>query len=160
MDKYNDCEFEFFESKQRDEALLGLLYNYIVKDKNDFSDINEKTLGSKKFIAYPGANYYYNKWLKHTFPQRQNLNDHALIFTGEINSIYGAIQMAVGGLGMLVIPLHCISKQLESKKLFIYPETEPLHNDIYIASIKEHKYPTRITTVIEWFFDMNSKKTA
>lgn len=52
MDRYNDCEFEFFKSDQRNEELLELLYSYIAKDKNDFLDIKDINTGRKNHRVF------------------------------------------------------------------------------------------------------------
>lgn len=123
-------------------------------DPRDFDDLCVDSLSERRFILYPGAGYYYDRWLQHLFPQSRALNTHSLLFSGEINSIHGAIDMAIGGLGMIVIPLHCVSVPLESKKLFCQPDQAPLPNDIFITTIKDHAYPLRVTSVIDWFMDI------
>lgn len=120
----------------------------------DFVGLSPETLHERRFILYPGANYYYDRWLQHIFPQTRSINTHSLLFAGEINSIHGAIEMAMGGLGMMVIPLHCISSPLENKKLFCQPDQEALLNDIFITTIKGHPYPLRVRSVINWFMDI------
>jgi DNA-binding transcriptional LysR family regulator len=92
------------------------------------------------------------------FPQRCNLNTYSLTYAGEINSINGAIDMVAGGLGMAVIPCHCVASLLEKERLYRHQASQPLLNDIHIITIKDHEYPRRVEQVIDWFFDMVADK--
>jgi len=155
----NRIDFGFVTDKNDHPLLRYQLfcqeeYVLVSGDAEQLATLGEANLTGQRYILYPGSSYYYDHWLKHAFPQRSHLNTYSLSFSGEINSINGAIDMVCGGLGMAVIPLHCVGSLLDSGRLFRYPPVPPLLNDIYIVTIKNHCYPRRVERVIEWFFDM------
>lgn len=125
----------------------------VSSNPNDFQQFCLETLDQYRFILYPEADYYYDRWLQHIFPQTKTINTQSLIFSGRINSIHGAIDMAISGLGLLVVPLHCIRTQLKNKQLFCQP-VPLISNDIFLATVKGYQYPQRVKTVIEWFMNI------
>lgn len=129
-------------------------YVLVSHESADSTALSEEMVLGRSFINYPGSAYYYDRWLKHAFPKRTNLNAYSLTYAGEINAIHGAIDMVVGGLGMAVIPSHCVAEELEGGVLHRVETPGPLMNNIYIATIKGHDYPSRVEQVIDWFFDM------
>lgn len=149
-----------FVTDRNDHALLRYRffcqeeYVLVSSDASQLEKLNEANIADHRYILYPGSSCYYDRWLKHVFPHRSTLNTYSLSFSGEINSINGAIDMVVGGLGMAVIPFHCVAGLLEAGRLFRHQSAPPLLNDIHIVTIKSHCYPHRVERVIEWFFDM------
>ena len=129
-------------------------YVLVSRDSPDGKRPSESVILEQAFINYPGSGYYYDRWLKHALPERCNLNAYSLTYAGEINSIHGAIDMVVGGLGVAVLPSHCVASQLEDGTLHRVETGKPLMNNIYITTIKGHDYPSRVEQVIDWFFDM------
>lgn len=155
----DQADFGFVTEKNDHPLLDYRLFcqeEYLLVSSNaaDVDALSEEMVLSRPFINYPGSAYYYDRWLKHAFPQRCNLNAYSLTYAGEINAIHGAIDMVVGGLGMAVIPGHCVAAELEAGQLHQVATSGPLMNNIYITTIKGHDYPSRVEQVIEWFFDM------
>lgn len=117
---------------------------------------NLKDLKSKKFVKYPGMDVLFQSWIT-TYFQKSNsahLNDFNL--SGEMNSLKGAITMAVGGLGLGVFPRHCIESQINKKELFLYDghQKNIAEQPIYIVE-PAGKYPTaRVRKVLEVFWGM------
>ncbi len=125
-------------------------------DPEQLKEIDGDTITDMACISYPGADVYFDKWLNHYFPDRENLDFHALDCPSRINSIDGAITMVEGGLGISVFPSHCIMDSLETGRLHLYQsKAEPLNNDIYIATVSGHAYPRAVRQVMDWFFEMH-----
>lgn len=119
-------------------------------------ELNERTIHEQPCIAYPGADIYFNRWLKHHFPQRTNLDFLSLSISGNISSIDGAIKMVQGGLGISVFPRHCIDAQIVAGLLFeISTDTPPPLNDIHIVSLSDYTYPRAVRQVLDWFSEMH-----
>lgn len=159
----NQADFGFVTENNNHPLLRYRLFcqeEYVLVSSNPASlqDLTDSSILEQRFIWYPGSSYYYDRWLKHVFPERCNLNTYSLTFAGEINSINGAIDMVAGGLGMAVIPCHCVASLLEQGRLYRHQASQPLLNDIHIITIKDHEYPRRVEQVIDWFFDMVADK--
>ncbi len=105
-------------------------------------------------IDYPGADVYYNAWLRHHGPE-ESRDYYSLVHSGRINAIDGAVKMVRGGLGSGVFPRHCVEADLASGALHEYPSDKPpLTNPIYICHIKDNVPIRRVRQVIDWFREM------
>ena len=127
--------------------------------KNAQTEISENYLYTQKFIDYSGAKLYFNYWLKHFFPDSKFLDYRSLNITSRINTIDGAITMVKSGLGLSVLPRHCIQSLLDNKLLYEYTDLNtvnigPLFNTIYIVEHADYVQPYRVKNVLEWFMNM------
>jgi DNA-binding transcriptional LysR family regulator len=105
-------------------------------------------------IGYPGADVYYNMWIRHHLPN-ESRDYHSLVRSGDINSLDGAITMVAGGLGNAVFPRHCVQTKLNEAKIFGFAgRVPPLLNTIYVATLADARLPRRATQVIDWFYEM------
>ena len=119
--------------------------------------LNEGNLLDYKFIEYPEMSIYFDFWLKQFYPGITNINTSSLHFAGKINSIQGAIMMAIGGLGITAIPSHCVQQYIDSGELVVWkPEdlTKTCLNQIYIIELSTKERSLKASTVISWFFEM------
>ncbi len=120
--------------------------------------LNAESLTQFNYIKYPGYELYFDLWKNHNFGQLDNINALSLHYAGNINSIDGAILMALGGLGVSIFPRHCIQHLLDEGRLVEWkstdPKIEPVLNAIYIAYLKSNSKPYRVDLVISWFMDM------
>jgi LysR family transcriptional regulator, transcriptional activator of the cysJI operon len=129
-------------------------YVLVSSDRELMEGMKPAELFEEPIVGYPGADVYYNMWLRH------HVRDHrdylSLLRAGEINSIEGAIKMVVGGLGSAVIPRHCIQPQLDAGQVFAYQSgnPKPLTNTIYVAQIRQANQSRRIRQVLSWFYEM------
>jgi DNA-binding transcriptional LysR family regulator len=132
-------------------------YILVGSAKEEISDLTKDCVLEKKFIHYPGADFYYDFWLKYHFPEEDRLDHLSLVTSGNINSMEGAIKMVVGGLGYGVFPRHCVDRLLlEGKLVELRTEKPTPPNDIFIVKITDHRYPQRVESVIRWFYEMEN----
>jgi DNA-binding transcriptional LysR family regulator len=129
-------------------------YILVSADAELMKSMKPAELFDEAIVTYPGADVYYNMWLRHHMTDSRDYL--SLLRTGEINSIEGAIKMVVGGLGVAVLPRHCIRPQLERGEVFEYSagNGSPLTNTIYIASLADATQSRRVRQVLDWFFEM------
>jgi DNA-binding transcriptional LysR family regulator len=129
-------------------------YILVSRDEKLMSCMPPEALFDESIIGYPGADVYYNLWLRHHVGDGRDYL--SLLRTGEINSIEGAIKMVIGGLGAAVLPRHCIRTELERGSVFEYQggNRKQLTNTIYIVRVAEGVQSRRVQQVIEWFFEM------
>lgn len=75
---------------------------------------------------------------------------------GEINSLNGVIDMLLAGMGISVLPRHCVARLLEKKKLFEFTMSKPgpLLAQIYIVTLVETSRPRKSQVVIDAFLQM------
>lgn len=138
-----------FELFCREEYIL------VGADRERLQGIDADNIAQQPCITFPGADTYFEHWLRHYFPNKSELNLHNFFNTGYFSCIEGAIKMVEGGLGISVFPRHCIMRQLERGELFEFASDKPpLLNDIYITTIADHVYPRVVQQVIDWFFQM------
>ena len=121
-------------------------YILVGSDAKLMSTVNpEEVLFEHPVIGYPGADVYYNMWIRHHLPAEKR-DHHSLIRSGEMNSLDGAISMAAGGLGNAVFPRHCVMGRLESGALHeCAVDGPPLLNMIYVAHLADAKLSRRVT---------------
>ena len=112
-----------------------------------------KELKESNFVSFPGMEVLFSNWRSVFFPKSQTaLTD--LSICGEMNSLSGAITMAVNGVGLGVFPRHCVESQLKRKELFAFEPDRKVENPIYIIQTRA-KYPTaRVTKVLDVFWKM------
>jgi len=129
-------------------------YVLVSGDEKLMNHMPPEALFDEAIIGYPGADLYYNLWLRHHVGDSRDYL--SLPRTGEINSIEGAIKMVVGGLGAAVLPRHCIQSDLEQGRVFEYQcgNRRPLTNTIYIVRVAAGTQSRRVQQVIEWFCEM------
>ena len=132
-------------------------YIMVGANQGDVASLTVDTILDMRYINYPGMGVYFNYWIRHFFPESRNINHRSLHHAGDMNSIEGAILMAVGGLGMSVFPRHCVQQHIDSGKLTVYNDSKKsaLLNPIHIVTRKHPAPPVRVETVVQWFMDMH-----
>lgn len=132
-------------------------YVLIGADQAQLGHLDPAELTKAPLITYPGFDVYFDSWFRYHHPDQMPPDLSTLEWAGDFSSIDGAIKMVEGGLGMTVIPRHCVMQQLEDGRLFERPEQKPpLQNAVYIATIKDHAYSRAVTQVIDWFMAMHA----
>ncbi len=113
-------------------------------------------LNESHFVAHPGAENLFSIWVKHHFPRAKNLLWSSMKIAGEMNSLEGAIQMVEAGMGMTIIPRHCVEDLIMKKRLFEYrgPEKKPLQATVYIVTLANALLPRRARSVIDVFLSI------
>ena len=136
------------------QAFCDEEYILVSSSQRLMAELRPDLLFEQPVIGYPGADVYYNMWLRHYVSDSRDYL--SLLRTGEINSIEGAIKMVVGGLGSAVMPRHCVRGQIQRGELFEYDggRSKPVTNTIYVASLKDVQPSRRVRQVISWFFEM------
>jgi LysR family transcriptional regulator, transcriptional activator of the cysJI operon len=134
-------------------------YVLVGPDKALMDQINADNFMHQRFVLYPGIDVYINFFLRHCFPQLQQVDARSIHHvSGRITTIEGGIMMTAGGLGISVFPRHCIQHLVDDGKLHIYEPmvSRPLLNDIFIVTHAQTPLPRRVKSVIQWFIDMHS----
>jgi DNA-binding transcriptional LysR family regulator len=131
-------------------------YIFVSADSCLANSMQPAQIFEQQLISYPGADVYYNMWIRHHAPTDKR-DWHSLMRSGEINSLDGAIAMVVGRLGNAVFPRHCVQTQLRAQTLFEY-RAPALLNTIYIVRLASGNPPRRVSQVIDWFFEMVGKR--
>jgi len=154
-------DFGFVTEQIEHQALLYRVFceeEYILVSDNSekVNALTTSNLTHQRFVNYPGMDHYFNQWRQHYFPEASQISDRSLHHSGDINSIEGAIKMVAGGLGMSVFPRHCVQSEINSGQLFEakFEGREPLLHPIHMVQRKNRSLPKRVSTVINWFFDM------
>jgi DNA-binding transcriptional LysR family regulator len=108
------------------------------------------------FIAYPGFDVIFDKWLEVKFPKAKNLSWEHLNIVGEVNNLFGVVDMIAGDLGCTIIPRHCIESHPKKSKIAEVegPVSRASINDIFIVTLQDRVIPRRVSTVIDTFNKM------
>lgn len=116
-------------------------------------NLNLKDLKESNFVSFPGMDVLFDNWRSVFFPKSLMVLPD-LSICGEMNSLSGAITMAVNGVGLGVFPRHCVEAQLKRKELFAFQPEKKVENPIYIIQPRV-KYPTaRVSRVLDAFWKM------
>lgn len=116
------------------------------------------------FIRYPGMDVLFESW-KAAYFSKAKLSFENLKFRGEISHLSGAITMASHGVGLGIFPKHCISEQIQSKKLAVFPDRASETSSgkglalfpIHIVRRLDTVLPARVKRVMDAFFEMIKK---
>lgn len=116
----------------------------------------EEILG-RRFVSYPGMAILFDIWAKHQFKAHAP-GSESLRIAGSIDSLHGAITMLEHGVGVAVVPRHCVEDRLRRKILreLRGPNRKPLFNDVSIVTLSGAELPRRVHAVIEAFHEMKA----
>jgi DNA-binding transcriptional LysR family regulator len=153
-----DIDFGFVthRSAHKDiEAREFVREEHVLVGNNEslLKNLSLKELKGTSFVSFPGMEVLFDNWRGSFFPKSPlalaNMN-----ICGEMNSLGGAITMAVNGVGLGVFPRHCVEPQLKKKELFAFQPDKKVENPIYIIQLNS-KYPTaRVKRVLDVFWKM------
>lgn len=117
-----------------------------------------EALAELPFVDYPGMRVLFQIWREQMFPRARALTPSSLRLGGEINDLDGAITMLLHGLGVSVVPRHCVEEHLAARQLHVLAieGRRPPTGRIYIASRGQAFQPARVRRVIEAFREMKS----
>ncbi len=154
-----DIQFGFITKKINHPGLkltpyCSETYVLIGPDKNSVKDISPKTLKNKSFVSHPGVDAHFEHWRHFHFPKATNLTWDSLDMGGTVNSLSGAINMVEGGVGLTIVPLHCVQTELAAHTVFRHTTTDDMTNTIYLVTLEGAQMPRRIIKVMEVFMEM------
>lgn len=133
-------------------------YVLISSDKSLFKDINAQTIKELPFIEHTGVSVLFDHWRQVHLPKAKNLSWESLNIMGRVNSITGAIRMVENGVGMTIMPEHCVSAVKESP-LYHYGNVEDVNNQIYFITLENEHTPRRVKRVSEELFNIIRSKS-
>ncbi len=131
-------------------------YILVAPNKHVLKDLSIKSLRELPFVEHPDASVLFDFWRKAHFPRAKTLGWSELNIVGRMNSLAGAIHMVEGGMGLAVIPEHCVQDQLKSRSIHCYKsdDAKEVTNQIHIATLDGSHVTRRVQTVIQVFLDM------
>jgi len=157
----SEIQFGFFTKKVNHPALKLIPYcqeTYVLVsvDRPSFRGLDAKSIRNLPFVAYPGVDVLFDHWRQTYFPAAKNLTWDALDIAGTMNTLNGAIHMVEGGVGLSVIPEHCVQSQLEAGSLFAWQAAtgRAATNTIYLATLADGHHPRRMQKVMETFMEL------
>lgn len=157
----NSIDFGFV-TKQTDNPLVEFMpfceeeFVLVGNDKKLRDGLNLENLKKQKVIDYSGAEDLFLYWKEKHFPKSKGLTWAALSKAGKIDDLKGVISMARAGVGLCILPRHCVERELKEKALTVFNEKKKIKNQIYIVKLKGVRLPDRVETVISEFFSMKN----
>jgi len=152
----HEIDFGFVTRKTHNEDL-----NYenfceeeyvLVAHKN--SPITARNISEANWITYPGFESIAERWVADQVWKSKS-SQPCFNFSGETNGLKAALMMASHGMGMTILPRHCIDSYEHKKDLKIINEGfKRSANTIYIVNLKTFRPPARVEKVIEVFREM------
>jgi len=154
-------DFGFVTKKENNPALRFDFFcreEYILAGAPGFRlgrPATQEALLAEKFVNYPGMEVIFEIWTRRQFG-REAFSLKSYKIGGFIDTLHGAIAMLRHGVGLAVIPRHCVSGLLSSGVLrqFPGPDKNPVLNDISIAASSRARLPARAAAVINVFREM------
>lgn len=111
---------------------------------------NLKAESEWNWISYPGSDVLKEAWLLQQ--EAKLLKNLSMKMTGESNSLHAALTMVSEGLGMAIIPRHCVEASDLRPKLKIHElGKKPVKNMIYIVTLKSVSKSRRVAVAIDTF---------
>lgn len=124
----------------------------------EVGDFTIASLKNSHFVAHPGVETLFNYWIAHHFSagRARSLDWSTLKVVGEMNSLQGAIQMVEAGMGLTIIPRHCVESLIAKKRVYEYRGVakKPLRNMVYIVTLAHNSPPRRVQAALDVFFEM------
>jgi DNA-binding transcriptional LysR family regulator len=116
--------------------------------------VSASNLRTVPFVAYPGVNVMFDHWKRIQFP-KSAIKWESLNIKGSMNSLAGAINMIEGGVGLSVVPEHCVDSALKRKSLFSHSPSlnKDAMNTIYLVFSEGAHLPRRVKKVVETFLN-------
>ncbi|WP_372368660.1 LysR family transcriptional regulator [Candidatus Uabimicrobium sp. HlEnr_7] len=156
-DKVLSCEIDFgFITKKKEIQSIDFIpfceeqYIWIAKEKS-LERLSASEIVEQEMIIYPGMEVLYKKWCesqKKSYPAFSRLK-----VTGMINHLHGALDMVASGMGITIIPKHCLQNQ--QKQLSQICKGRKVMNTIYIITLENVKHPKRVEKIIDVFLEMH-----
>lgn len=135
---------------EEEYVLVGSMQNQKVNTVED--------LMSLRWVNYPGMDVLYAKWFRSCFNKKNQIPLHKLKVMGQINDLAGAMTMVKNGIGVAVLPKHCVAPYIENKSLIDLSNkiTNSRMNSIYLIKHAGVRVPKRVQAVIDIFWAMVS----
>lgn len=123
------------------------IYSCLASDKKIFSPMLEKKPESVRFIAYPGWELFFYTWMKKNgFLKLFKTNMVKPVLY--IGTLAGAIHAVKEGVGMAILPRHCVFDEIKDECLFeLDIKKEPASCPIYLCQKVGNK-PTRRSELV------------
>lgn len=115
--------------------------------------IHPDALVDNAFIKHPGVAMLFEIWWRATFPEK-TFHFGQLSISGECSHLAAAKIMVEQRAGLTVLAKHCVSRELAEGSLYCYEQDQPVHNQIYLITLKDAYIPRRVQVVMDTFFRM------
>ncbi|MEX2669037.1 LysR family transcriptional regulator [Candidatus Uabimicrobium amorphum] len=102
-------------------------------------------------IAYPGMEVLYEIWCKQKLPSYPAFSQLKIV--GKINHLQGVMDMVSSGMGITLIPKHCLQKY--HKNLSQICSGKKVMNTIYIITLENLQQTIRVREIINVFLGMH-----
>lgn len=130
-------------------------YILIGRKSTDVSALSPSNLLESRFLWYPGVEVLWNYWHEHYFGGRKPVEWEGLNVVGGMNDVGGVITMVKEGLGLTVVPRHCVADAMKRKEVVEFKSSRPgLLRQIYIATLQGQAPLRRVQTIINTFLQM------
>ena len=148
-----------YDPAVRSELFAQEEYVLVGRDPARLRGLNKESVLAQGFIAYPGMDILFDLWARH-YMGAGKLSHESLKLTGVIDGLHGAITMLEHGVGLSVVPRHCVENQLKDGTLFeaAKPKKGALYNEIHIVTLKGVEQPRRVRAVLDAFWEMKTAK--
>ena len=107
------------------------------------------------FVNFPRMEVDFDAWQKYYFPKAKKRYYESLNIKGSVETIQGAVVLAAGAVGGIVVPKQCIENEYKTGELFISAPSipqKPLQNTIYVGLLSDRTPTRRTQQVMDWFF--------
>lgn len=107
------------------------------------------------WISYPGSEVLTEAWLGQQ--EAKLVKSLSTKVRGQTNSLHAALTMVAQGLGVMVVPRHCVEASELRAKLKIHELGKKIcKNMIYIVTLKTETKPRRVIVAIDAFYRIKS----
>lgn len=125
------------------------VYSCLASDKNIFEPLLAKDHDKIRFISYPGWELFFSVWMKKNgFLKLFKTNMIKPVL--HIGTLAGAIHAVKEGVGIAVLPHHCVFDEIDNKDLVALDlKNEPASCPIYLCQKVGRKSTRRAELVVD-----------
>ena len=151
-------DFGFVTRKSANPAVRGEPFareEYVLVARERLREAGREALLASPFVFYPGMGILFDLWARH-FLGASAVAHESLRVAGSVDGLHGAITMLEHGIGLSVLPRHCVERQLKAGELFECGRFRkgPLLNEIHIVTLSAARPPRRVSAVLDVFRGM------
>lgn len=133
----------------RFEKFSNEIYGCFASDKSLFKSLATKNTEQLRFITFPGWEMFFTAWMKANGLLKL-FKTEMIRPTLQVGTLAGAIHAVKEGVGIAVLPRHCVFSEIDSKDLIEYNDVnESASCPIYLCQKVGRKQTRRAELVIE-----------
>jgi DNA-binding transcriptional LysR family regulator len=147
-----DLDFGFIVGERlnpelRFEKFSDEKYSAVAADRKLLAPLSDGDLSNVRIVSYPGWESFFASWAK-AHGIWEKIKNRVPTSTVQIGTLAGAIHATQEGVGLAIIPTHCVASELAKKSLVEIAVKRTASSPVHLARRTGEKLPTRVELVL------------